>query len=264
MRQTGQRSGKTVACCLAVRRKCRPASPLAPLSALDSRYDNTLNEVALRKKEYPDWNQSGNDRHGHQELDIDLGAANEAVQSQGDREQFGRVEIDQWSEKLIPGPKAPIDLPPWIWNSSCRKGLPGFKGISGPVLRVERALFLFQFVLPGVGSIGGIQHGRQHRPDRTNAAGQSVSLLSLECDYEFYYGGSGWANTFRRPGADAAGGQRADPVRFQGATGPSRRETTQERMIAPILMRDLAGRGAGHCWGIGGSTSDSEKASSTF
>ena len=79
-------------------------SPFAQFSALYSRNDNTLNEVALRKKEYPDWNESGNDRHGHQELDIDLGAAYEAVQSQSDREQFWRVEIDQWREELIPGP----------------------------------------------------------------------------------------------------------------------------------------------------------------
>ena len=78
--------------------------PFALPSALYAGNDDALNEVTLRKKEYPDWNESGNYRHGHQKLNIDLSAANETVQSQSDRKQFWRVQIDQGSEKLIPGP----------------------------------------------------------------------------------------------------------------------------------------------------------------
>ena len=79
-------------------------SRFARESTFDSRDYDTLDEVTLGKKEYCYGNEGGDYCHGHQELDIDLGTANEPVQTQRDREQFWRVQVDQGGEKLIPGP----------------------------------------------------------------------------------------------------------------------------------------------------------------
>ncbi len=117
-------------------------------------------------------------------------------------------------------------------------------------------------------------YGIKLRIKETNVAGQSGSFRWVKCETNwgerpvsggcppaglqffarlkdfaaFYYGGLGWANTFQLP----------------NATGLPRRETTQERMIALKSMPDLAGRGAGYREAFGGSSSDCEKASSTF
>ena len=79
-------------------------SRFARESTFDSRDYDTLDEVTLGKKEYCYGNEGRDYCHGHQELDIDLGTANEPVQTQRDREQFWGIQVDQGGEKLIPSP----------------------------------------------------------------------------------------------------------------------------------------------------------------